>query len=119
MQGRVSIRLRAALLAAALVAIAGPALAQFDRGQIAGIVKDETGGVIPGASVTATNVETRLSRTVVTDATGYYIVTALPRVGSAGEGEVAGLKIGSRRNVGLGAGVRRPFDAQSNPSAVS
>src|SRR5438132_12841461 len=77
MQGRVSIRLRAALLAAALVAIAGPALAQFERGQIAGIVKDQTGGVIPGASVTATNVQTRLSNTTVTDATGYYVFTSL------------------------------------------
>ena len=119
MQGRVSIRLRAALLAAALVAIAGPALAQFDRGQIAGIVKDETGGVIPGASVTATNVETRLSRTVVTDATGYYIVTALPPGGYDVEVELTGFKKWSQKNVRLDAAARLTLDATINPSAVS
>src|SRR5438067_11180697 len=106
MQGRVSIRLRAALLAAALVAIAGPALAQFDRGQIAGIVKDETGGAIPGASVTAPNVETRLSRTVVTHATGYYIVTALPPGGYDVDVELAGLEEGAQKNVPLDPAAR-------------
>jgi hypothetical protein len=40
-----------------------PAFAQFDRGQIAGIVKDQSGGVIPGATVTVTNVESRRART--------------------------------------------------------
>ena len=53
-----------------------PAFAQGDRGQIAGFVKDQTGGVIPGATVTATNSQTRLTWTAVTDARGYYV---LPR----------------------------------------
>ncbi len=36
-----------------------PAFAQFDRGQISGVVKDETGGVVPGATVTATRYRRR------------------------------------------------------------
>ena len=32
---------------------ATPAFAQFDRGQISGVVKDDTGGVVPGVTVTA------------------------------------------------------------------
>src|SRR5260370_39448155 len=59
------------------LATAAPVFAQFDRGEIAGFVKDETGGVIPGATVTVTNQQTQLARTGVTDATGYYIFTAL------------------------------------------
>jgi carboxypeptidase family protein len=43
-----------------------------------GIVTDTSGGVLPGASVTVTNRDTNVSRTVVTAATGRYIVPALP-----------------------------------------
>jgi hypothetical protein len=61
-------------LAAFLIAFAAlPAYAQFDRGQISGVVKDQQGGVIPGATVTATNQGTQLSNTVVTNETGYYV----------------------------------------------
>ena len=56
----------ACLLGALLVAT--PAFAQFDRGQISGVVKDDTGGVVPGATVTATQVQTQTPRTTVTDA---------------------------------------------------
>ena len=51
---------------------AAPAFAQFDRGQISGVIKDETGGVMPGVTVTATQVATQTSRTTVTDASGFY-----------------------------------------------
>jgi hypothetical protein len=119
MQRRGSVGLRAAVIAAALVAIAVPALAQFDRGQISGIVKDETGGVIPGATVTVTNADTRLSRTVVTDTTGYYIVTALPPGNYDVEVELTGFKKWSQKNVRLDAAARVTLDATINPSAVS
>src|SRR5918996_1104191 len=55
-----------------------PALAQGDRGQITGFVKDTTGAVIPGATVTATHTQTNLPRVAVTDAQGYYVLPALP-----------------------------------------
>lgn len=62
-----------------LVAIAAlPAFGQGDRGQVAGFVKDQSGGVIPGATVTAVNSQTRLAWTSVTDARGYYVFPALP-----------------------------------------
>ena len=55
-----------------VIATAIPALAQFDRGQISGVVKDESGGVVPGATVTAVQVQTQAARTTVTDASGFY-----------------------------------------------
>jgi hypothetical protein len=50
-----------------------PAYAQFDRGQISGVVKDQQGGVVPGATVTATHLGRKLSTAVVTNDTGYYV----------------------------------------------
>ncbi len=70
---------RILLTSVVLVAFAAlPAFAQGDRGQLAGFVKDQSGGVIPGATVTATSSQTRLIWTSVTDPQGYYVFPALP-----------------------------------------
>src|ERR1051325_5776634 len=53
------------------------ALAQATA-QLNGRVTDESGAVLPGVTVTATQTDTTFSRTVVTDATGNYVVTNLP-----------------------------------------
>jgi carboxypeptidase family protein len=64
--------------AIAIVMFAGAAAAQVNTGQISGTVKDTSGGVLPGATVTVTEVNTSSSRTVVTDEHGAYVITALP-----------------------------------------
>jgi len=46
--------------------------------QINGTVADSSGGVLPGATVTATQVDTGLRREVVTEADGSFTLTALP-----------------------------------------
>src|SRR5262249_14828232 len=46
--------------------------------QITGMVKDQTGAVLPGAEVTAMQADTGAKRTVVSDETGSYILTNLP-----------------------------------------
>src|SRR5205823_97579 len=51
---------------------------QGSTAEISGTVKDTSGGVIPGADVTATQIETGLKRTVVTDSAGAYTLTNLP-----------------------------------------
>ncbi len=74
------IRQWGALLCAALVAVAlsaVPAWAQFERAQISGTVKDQQGGVMPGVTVTATNTQTAVARSVVTDDTGFYTFPTL------------------------------------------
>ena len=48
-----------------------------DGGSISGTVKDQSGGVMPGVSVTATNVALKSVQTGITDARGFY---SLPRV---------------------------------------
>src|SRR5436190_9660030 len=46
--------------------------------QVNGTVKDQSGAVLPGVEVTATQTETGFKRSVVTDETGSYVLTNLP-----------------------------------------
>lgn len=55
-----------------------PTHAQSFRGGIQGLVSDATGGALPGATVTATNVGTGLARTTTTDSVGGYTFAELP-----------------------------------------
>jgi len=53
--------------------VSGTASAQITRGSIAGTVRDSSGGVVPGATVTITHVETNSVRPpVVTDEQGFF-----------------------------------------------
>ena len=73
-------RLAQLLMVGLCLAIAAPALAQSQAttGTIEGIVSDTTGAVVPGATVTFTNIGTGFTREVVTDADGRYRGLALP-----------------------------------------
>src|SRR5204862_5104414 len=46
--------------------------------QISGTVKDQSGAVLPGVEVTATQTETSISRMTVTNETGSYVLPNLP-----------------------------------------
>ena len=46
--------------------------------QLSGTVRDESGAVLPGVTVTATQTDTGLVRTTVSDETGGYLLTNLP-----------------------------------------
>src|SRR5262249_47047870 len=63
-----------------LSAMASAALAQsqLGAGSISGTVSDSNGAVIPGATVTITNVGTLLVRTLTTGDTGQFSAPALP-----------------------------------------
>src|SRR5438876_215429 len=52
--------------------------AQLPTGTILGVVKDSSGAVIPGASVTITNIDTSLTRTGASTEDGSYRFPALP-----------------------------------------
>lgn len=53
------------------------AFAQETRGSIEGVIKDSTGGALPGVSVSAKQVQTNATVTAVTDSTGVYRFPAL------------------------------------------
>jgi hypothetical protein len=62
----------------AMLFVCTPAYAQINFGRILGGVTDSTGGIVAGASVTVTEVQTNASRALITDSAGEYVVPALP-----------------------------------------
>ena len=69
--------LRSLLCGGLVVLSAATALAQATS-QITGTVKDPSGGVLPGASVSATQTDTGFKREVVTDADGFFSLPGIP-----------------------------------------
>jgi hypothetical protein len=59
-------------------------MSQASTGGIRGTIQDETGAVIPGASITATHKTLGITRQAVSDETGMYVLPNL----NAGEWEV-------------------------------
>src|SRR5579863_4264738 len=55
------------------VTIIGAALAQVDTGTITGLVRDPSGGGIPGVQVTLRDESTGLATEISTNATGLYV----------------------------------------------
>jgi hypothetical protein len=70
-------KVAAAICFCVAVAFSLPAGAQVTTAAVHGTVKDPTGAVIPGATVTALNTSTGISSTVTTNGSGYYIFTQL------------------------------------------
>ena len=71
-------RLRVILAVVLLATTASLAVAQIMSATISGTIKDETGGVLPGVDVVIKNLDTGLTRSVVTDSNGYFAVPGLP-----------------------------------------
>jgi hypothetical protein len=64
--------------ALAVLLITTSAWAQLSTAQLSGRVTDESGAVLPGVTVTATQTDTGLMRTVTTDENGAYVLPNLP-----------------------------------------
>ena len=61
-----------------LAAFATSAVAQSTAATISGTVHDESGNVFPGATITATNVDTGFTHTATTQGDGSYTLAGLP-----------------------------------------
>ncbi len=81
------------------VALAVPAYAQ--NAQVTGVVKDTSGAVIPGVTVTARNVETGLTRVAVTEANGDYRLPSLPPGRYSVSTELSGFSSETRPDITL------------------
>ena len=93
--------------------------AQLTTGTILGTVRDQTEAVLPGVTVTVTNVDTGTVRTVVSGGRGEYRVPAL----SAGNYEVqatlTGFQTGVRRGITLSVGRDAVVDFALQVGSVS
>src|SRR4029453_5596553 len=66
------------LLAVFVPLLAAPSWAQLSTAQLSGRITDESGAVLPGVTVTAIQTDTGLTRSVVTDADGTYLLPNPP-----------------------------------------
>lgn len=88
-----------------LVAVCAPlAIAQLAQGELRGTVVDESGGVLPGVSVTAVQVETGTSRTTVTTENGAFLMPAMPLGTYKVTAELPGFATVVREGFRLGVG---------------
>ena len=70
--------------------------------QVSGVVKDETGAAAPGTTITATQTETGVKRSVTSDDGGNYVLTNLP----LGPYRLEATKMGFRTYVQTGIELR-------------
>lgn len=87
-----------------------PASAQAVSGTILGVVKDTSGAVVPGASITLVNTGTGLTRTVVSDTQGEYTAPLLPTGTYSVSAEMSGFKKVQMANVHLGVDQKVKID---------
>jgi hypothetical protein len=80
-------------------------------GTISGTVTDPSGGVIPRATVTATNTDTRIRQSITTDDKGFYSFPSLPVGHYELEVEHAGFKLYRRTGIVLDANAALTVDA--------
>src|ERR1051326_8592656 len=86
------------------------AQSQATAADLVGIVKDETGAIIPGATVTVRNPQTNLERTGTTDESGVYKFLAIPPGAYQVIAEAAGFSKAVNENVVLTLGQAARLD---------
>lgn len=72
------LHLSVCVLAALILCLTSSAWAQLPTATLLGTVTDPQGAVVPGATVTATHIDTGLTRTVMTGNDGTYRLDAMP-----------------------------------------
>jgi hypothetical protein len=87
-----------------------PAAAQVTTATILGTVKDQSGAVLPGVTVTATNENTGTVRTVQTDDAGRYRIPALSVGRYTLLAELSGFRSEGRQGIMLAVGQELPLE---------
>ena len=102
------------LIGLALLALAwaSPALAQSDRGTITGRVVDPAGGVVAGAKVTATSLETNATAEAVTGEEGNFTLTQLQAAPYRLTVEAAGFKSATVDKIQVGVQTTRTVEVK-------
>lgn len=114
------IRLALALtVAVALWAVPSRAAAQAVSGTLLGNITDPSGAAVPGTTVTATEVETSVSRSAVTNEAGHYIFPSLLNGRYSVSAELQGFKRVVRQNVKVDVNTTIRVDMVLEVGAVS
>lgn len=114
MRGRGGFSRTRSWVAAGIVAVGMlcfPLVAQAQvTGTISGYVKDQAGGVMPGATVTAELTGQRLTRVAQSNTDGFFDLQALPGGQYEVKVEMSGFETQLRRNINLTAGANVRLD---------
>jgi len=108
-----------ALFAALGAILVISSLACAQTATVSGTVKDQSGAVLPGVDVTITNPATSLSRTVVTNERGDYVVPLLPVGTYTFTAELPGFKTASRQGIELQVDQRATVNFEMQVGEVS
>ena len=86
--------------------------------QVRGVVKDQSGAMIPGATVTITNDATGIAGTAKSDDHGFYILTGLRPAVYTIKTEAAGFRVAEQKNVVLQVDQQTTIDFELHPLGV-
>lgn len=84
----------------------------FSEGSVRGYVRDEQSAALPGVTITAAGTTVAGSRTVVSDATGFYRLTGLPPGDYTISAELSGFSKFVRPEVAVRAGLNIGLDIE-------
>jgi len=107
------------LICLLLAFLASLAFAQYDTGNINGIVRDDTGAVVAGADVKVINIKTGRILAATTGGAGEYNVPGLPEGTYKVEVTRTGFEVGVVSNVVLSATATRAVDVTLKVGAVT
>jgi carboxypeptidase family protein len=103
-----------------LLVLSVPALfGQESRGAMHGTITDASGAVLPGVTVSVTNVGTNGTETVVTDSKGLYRVTHLSPAIYTIEAKLEGFKPIVRKDVQVRIGDNMAIDFKMEPGSMT
>ncbi|MBI3940741.1 MAG: TonB-dependent receptor [Acidobacteria bacterium] len=95
---------RAVFSSVVVILAAGFLLAQGTTGTISGVIRDDTGAVVPGVDVTVTETQTNIGRTALTNDQGRYLVRSLNPGLYEVRAQLQGFATGVRRGIQLAVG---------------
>jgi hypothetical protein len=110
-------RVVAIVVGIALVPASG--FAQLTRSAVSGTVKDTSGGVVPGATITITNIDTNAVRETVTDGDGFFRVGGLEPGQYKVSAALPGFATIEQSNVAVRSAAEISLDFQLKPSGVA
>src|SRR6185437_15905539 len=98
--------------ALATLLICPSAFSQINYGRILGRVTDPSGAVVAGATVTVTNTQTNVSRTLTTDTSGAYVAAALNPGTYTVRVQSTGFKVAVHQGIVVQVGIDATADVQ-------
>ena len=98
------------LLGAVILFWSSLAIGQNTTGSIQGTVKDQSGAVLPAATITATNTETGIARSAVAGSRGEYRIQALGLGDYEVHAEMTGFQTELRNGITLSVGREAVVD---------